>query len=329
MTDPLESINKAYLDAAGVEDWAAAVRQAKLAIEVSPQKPHGWIWMAEGLYHWGQHDKALAAIEQALTIDPTDDGSYVLNAKILSALGEVDTSLASYRRAYECSAFRRVDYMYALADAKHFEEARELFRLQRAKFEEDEDTSSIDAFGINLDIDEVLERSWHEYEEDGKVAYVPLNIDAILAMSEVVHRAEVVGCDKPELQTRLDEVRGVIDDQMKRRFGGGVAVPIAAGLIGLTVLFTAVISGDLFPILLGGFYVACVPLYVHAARPRTYKLTARRLRGDGSGGSFLAHMAEGKGATDVVMGFMMGFCCVGMFAPAVVPYHYVRNYLLK
>lgn len=91
--------------------------------------------------------------------------------------------------------------------------------------------------------------------------------------------------------------------------GGGVGVGIVTLLVGL-------------------LYIACAPLYVFAARVQQYRLNKRLIEGEEGGGDFLRTMmkSDGGSAGQVVMGFLMGMCCLGAFSPLVVAFHLIRNY---
>ena len=142
----------------------------------------------------------------------------------------------------------------------------------------------------------------------------------------------------PEVRAAVAERRKVMEEAKRRHYEGGFAVPIGTALFGLMLLMagggcasTLSTGWGVLTALLGFFYIGCSPLYVFAARTQGYRRNRRILAGEEGGGAFLRHMmTSDKGSFgEVVMGFLMGMCCLGLFAPIVVGFHLVRNYLFK
>ncbi|MDP3983745.1 MAG: hypothetical protein Q8Q52_01900 [Acidimicrobiia bacterium] len=96
----------------------------------------------------------------------------------------------------------------------------------------------------------------------------------------------------------------MLADQLKRRYGGGYLLPIVCFGYGILFIFVGS-AGATEGYIYGSLYLLSVALYLHAARPQTYKVSARTFKGERGAGQLLVSAAS------------------------PVPYHYIRNYLMK
>jgi hypothetical protein len=155
--------------------------------------------------------------------------------------------------------------------------------------------------------------------EDGRNYLLPLSHEAVTGTLVLMRSLESTLVLDEHAAALVSGIRKIAEDQEGRRFDGGGAVPAASALIGAGILATSGVAG-LGPALVGVGYLACAALYFHACRVQSWRLNIRRVGQSGDG--FLGGMGR-----DGIAGVLMGFFCLGAFAPLVVAWKYVSNYL--
>ncbi len=73
---------------ARLKEFDGAVRQHEIALSMEPQNPHVWRNYAETLMRAGEPKKALAAVEEALAIEPAHQGALALLGTALDLLND-------------------------------------------------------------------------------------------------------------------------------------------------------------------------------------------------------------------------------------------------
>lgn len=124
--------------------WAHAfdkvVENVAKAKELNPPSPLAY--RVSGALHaqWGDYEKALLEIEQAIELDPNEAESYATKARILNASGRAKEAEAFARLAIRLNPHQEAEYLSPLGRAllhqKKYAEAAEVFEKVVAEFED-------------------------------------------------------------------------------------------------------------------------------------------------------------------------------------------------
>tara|TARA_R110002072_G_scaffold128623_13_gene266489 strand:+ start:8467 stop:9363 length:897 start_codon:yes stop_codon:yes gene_type:complete len=284
------------------DDVESYVRFLKLAIKEEPRDADLLHELAHGLVSVGDKEEALRVVQQALYVEPNDGHLHLTQSNLLLDLNHVGRA----RRALESGE-------KILLESK---DPEDLARLNHAR-----------AYYL---IEGAYQSTWPLDSESG--LRLPVSRKSVTTLEGAITKAKALKPSTPEIRTLIGKAEELVQRAQTRVFVGTRVVVVSAVAVGALLLLGSGAESHrpdaAGNALIGGIYVASGFLYLHAARAPAYRLG--KLAGKEHAGNLFAAVVGGNdNGTQGLVGCLMALMCLGVFAPFVVVYHYVRNYLMK
>lgn len=308
----LDELKQKAVAAQAAKDYETQCRYVAQATALEPGDPALWSQLGACYLVLGRGEEALDASSRALDLAPEDPRWNLLHCNLIIAV-------SGDRPGAE-----------RIAEAQ-----RALERVERAVTQ---DPSVLEeSLGEALSLSSLLNRCrasvWITSAvmqhgtptADGK-DWVPTSAAAVEKVEEAIEKARALEPWDEHLAQAVTSAEEAARTWRELRFVGSKAVVAASILIGLVLLSAAGSDANASQMQLGGVvYLLSGVLYLHAARVPGYRLVER---GEelGAAHALAAGVKEEDGCVGGLVSFLVGFCLVGLLTPALVLYHYLRNY---
>ena len=303
-------------------DIPNALFAANQATGVDGKNPEAWALSAQAKYRWGKVPDAVYEYRRAIDLRPNEAKYYFDLGGVFEEVEDWPNALQQYQwasRIDPMSTVYRASVGEVFYQLDRYEEAIAVLLQCVAEAPNNRVYKNYLAMAYCIGAYE----NWTYIPPDhpsgldsGHYATTKLQVDEALAS---VQKAQALQLQDPEVQDRVHQIQGNMQDMLKRHFHGNWFAAGFATLIGLFSLLSSPIWGL--------FWLACGVGYAISCFIPQYIINRRIVKGQAlSANNFLVNIfvEGGVGCTGMIIGLVL----IMLTLPVVTIVNFMRNWVL-